>query len=172
MNYGWDCYCSICIAIANAIVAFRFGQFPSIPVTKSHLLHYPRTDDLLLLSRLHGDTQFPCVCPVSYLLHTLEHPLDEGAVTVEEGRLSHFSLAVEVAKQYRHAALDRVGGSHHHVIELPVTHEHLRKLFQELETAAFLVFCLPDVHISFEGLHSYPLPFRICRPSSSTARTG
>lgn len=59
-----------------------------------------RRRDLLLLSRLHGDTQFPCVCPVSSLLHTLEHPLDEGAIVVEEGRLSHFSLAVEVAEQY------------------------------------------------------------------------
>lgn len=171
MNYGWDCYCSVCIAIANAIVTLRFGQFPSIPVTKSHFLHCPWTDYLLLLSRLHGDTQFPCVCPVSSLLLALEHPLDEGAVAVEEGRLSHFSLPVEVAKQHRHAALDRVGGPHHHVVELPITHEHLWKLLQVLETAAFLVFCLPDVHISFEGLHSYPLPFRRCMSSSSTAQT-
>ena len=130
-----------------------------------------RRRDLLLLSRLHGDTQFPCVCPVSSLLLALEHPLDEGAVAVEEGRLSHFSLPVEVAKQHRHAALDRVGGPHHHVVELPITHEHLWKLLQVLETAAFLVFCLPDVHISFEVLHSYPLPFRRCTPSSSTAQT-
>lgn len=149
MNYGWDCYCSVCIAIANAIVAFRFGQFPSIPVTKSHLLHYPRTDDLLLLSRLHGDTQFPCVCPVSYLLLALEHPLDEGAVVVEEGRLSHFSLPVEVAEQYRHAALDRIGAAHHHVIVLPVAHEHLGKLFENLVAAAFLVLGLPGVEVSF-----------------------
>lgn len=171
MNYGWDCYCSVCIAIANAIVTLRFGQFPSIPVTKSHFLHCPWTDYLLLLSRLHGDTQFPCVCPVSYLLLALEHPLDEGAVVVEEGRLSHFSLAVEVAKQYRHASLDRVGGPHHHVVVLPITHEHLWKLLQVLEAAAFLVFGLPGVEVSFEVLHSYPLPFRICRPSSSTGQT-
>ena len=143
-----------------------------LSIRSNHFLHYPWTDDLLLLSRLHGDTQFPCVCPVSYLLLALEHPLDEGAVVVEEGRLSHFSLAVEVAKQHRHAALDRVGGPHHHVIVLPVTHEHLGKLLQELETTAFLLFGLPDVEVSFEGLHSYPPPFRICTPSSSTGRTG
>ena len=84
-------------------------------------------------------------CLIHALEHPLEHPLDEGAVTVEEGRLSHFSLAVEVAKQHRHAALDRVGAAHHHVIVLPVTHEHLGKLLEELETAAFLVFDLPSV---------------------------
>ena len=65
-----------------------------------HLLHCLRTDDLLPRSRLHGDTQFRRVCPVSSLLHALEQPLDEGAIAVEEGRLSHFSLPVEVAQHW------------------------------------------------------------------------
>ena len=57
------------------------------------------------------------------LLHTQNHRRHQDAVVIEEVRFSRTSQATHPSAETAHAALNRIGGSHHQVVVPARVHE-------------------------------------------------
>ena len=88
---------------------------PSLSLVSQSMFHGFST-----LNQRHH--RFP---PTQHLssLHTQNHPRHQDAVVIEEVRFSRTSQATHPSAETAHAALNRIGGSHHQVVVPPRVHE-------------------------------------------------
>ena len=88
---------------------------PSLSLVSQSMFHGFST-----LNQRHH--RFP---PTQHLssLHTQNHPRHQDAVVIEEVRFSRTSQATHPSAETAHAALNRIGGSHHQVVVPARVHE-------------------------------------------------